>query len=486
MEKGRMAYGYISQLLKNHTSIRLLRADNAPLIISFLFSAFKEEFANPEDGGIMEKELTDRLADTLYVLNEADTIYPKSPSEYLTDWSNSGFLRKYPGSTDEYVYELTPASELVFKWMDSLEKREFIGTESRLKYLFERMQKLVGKTQLNASERLVRLETQKQALEQEIENIRSGKLEMLDDRQIKEEYFLIEDTAKSLLADFREVEQNFRDLDRNFRRQIITTSQTKGEVLSELFEQQDFLAQTDQGKSFTAFWEFLLSQSKQAEFEKLLERMLDIPVVRQMRNENFRMELLRNNLIEAGDRTNKTTNSLWNQLRKYLEHKSFFENKRIHEQIDEGLKLIFEHPEIDFTKLPALELEDTIRIDLIGDRRLFSPPEQVKFKKQQIEEGEAVGGNESLYRQFEISIPRLKENISKILLKKQKEVSLSELIREYPIEKGLAEVVAYLDIASKNEKRHSVSACEEEEIQIHNAQTGQVFKVKIPKIIFKR
>lgn len=486
MEKERMAYGYISQLLKNHTSIRLLRADNAPLIISFLFSAFKEEFANPEDGGIMEKELTDRLADTLYVLNEADTIYPKSPSEYLTDWSNSGFLRKYPGSTDEYVYELTPASELVFKWMDSLEKREFIGTESRLKYLFERMQKLVGKTQLNASERLVRLETQKQALEQEIENIRSGKLEMLDDRQIKEEYFLIEDTAKSLLADFREVEQNFRDLDRNFRRQIITTSQTKGEVLSELFEQQDFLAQTDQGKSFTAFWEFLLSQSKQAEFEKLLERMLDIPVVRQMRNENFRMELLRNNLIEAGDRTNKTTNSLWNQLRKYLEHKSFFENKRIHEQIDEGLKLIFEHPEIDFTKLPALELEDTIRIDLIGDRRLFSPPEQVKFKKQQIQEGEAVGGNESLYRQFEISIPRLKENISKILLKKQKEVSLSELIREYPIEKGLAEVVAYLDIASKNEKRHSVSTCEEEEIQIHNAQTGQVFKVKIPKIIFKR
>lgn len=486
MEKERMAYGYISQLLKNHTSIRLLRADNAPLIISFLFSAFKEEFANPEDGGIMEKELTDRLADTLYVLNEADTIYPKSPSEYLTDWSNSGFLRKYPGSTDEYVYELTPASELVFKWMDSLEKRAFIGTESRLKYLFERMQKLVGKTQLNASERLVRLETQKQALEQEIENIRSGKLEMLDDRQIKEEYFLIEDTAKSLLADFREVEQNFRDLDRNFRRQIITTSQTKGEVLSELFEQQDFLAQTDQGKSFTAFWEFLLSQSKQAEFEKLLERMLDIPVVRQMRNENFRMELLRNNLIEAGDRTNKTTNSLWNQLRKYLEHKSFFENKRIHEEIDEGLKLIFEHPEIDFTKLPALELEDTIRIDLIGDRRLFSPPEQVKFKKQQIQEGEAVGGNESLYRQFEISIPRLKENISKILLKKQKEVSLSELIREYPIEKGLAEVVAYLDIASKNEKRHSVSTCEEEEIQIHNAQTGQVFKVKIPKIIFKR
>lgn len=480
-----MTYEEISQLLKNHTSIRLLKADHAPLIISFLFSAFKEGISNQEEGGIKEKELADLLSDRLYVLNDSEKRYPKSPADYLTDWANAGFLRKFPGKTDEFVYELTPATEQVFKWIDSLEKREFVGTESRLKYLFERIQKLVGKTQLNASERLAQLEAQKQALDEEINNIKAGKLEMLDDRQIKEEYFLIEDTAKSLLADFREVEQNFRNLDRDFRRQIITTTQSKGEVLSDLFEQQDFLTQTDQGKSFTAFWEFLLSQSKQAEFENLIERMLDIPLIQQMRNENFRMELLRNNLIEAGDRTNKTTNSLWNQLRRYLENKSFFENRRILEQINESLKLIFEHPETDFNKLPALEIEDVIRIDLISERPLYTPPEQIKFKKQALQEGQAYGGNELLYEQFDIDIPRLKNN-TKQLLKKQPRVSLPELLKEYPVEKGVAEVVAYLDIASKNEKRHSVSADEQEEIRIHNSQTGQTFKVKIPKIIFSR
>lgn len=480
-----MTYEEISQLLKNHTSIRLLKADHAPLIISFLFSAFKEGISNQEEGGIKEKELADLLSDRLYVLNESEKRYPKSPADYLTDWANAGFLRKFPGKTDEFVYELTPATEQVFKWIDSLEKREFVGTESRLKYLFERIQKLVGKTQLNASERLAQLEAQKQALDEEINNIKAGKLEMLDDRQIKEEYFLIEDTAKSLLADFREVEQNFRNLDRDFRRQIITTTQSKGEVLSDLFEQQDFLTQTDQGKSFTAFWEFLLSQSKQAEFENLIERMLDIPLIQQMRNENFRMELLRNNLIEAGDRTNKTTNSLWNQLRRYLENKSFFENRRILEQINESLKLIFEHPETDFNKLPALEIEDVIRIDLISERPLYTPPEQIKFKKQALQEGQAYGGNELLYEQFDIDIPRLKNNI-KQLLKMQPRVSLPELLMEYPVEKGVAEVVAYLDIASKNEKRHSVSVDEQDEIRIHNSQTGQTFKVKIPKIIFSR
>ena len=195
----------------------------------------------------------------LYVLNDSNKIYPKQPNEYLTDWANAGFPSQISLKTDEFVYELTPATELVFKWIDSLDKKRIYRYRITPEIPFERMQELVGKTQMDVTERLARLEAQKQALEQEIENIKEGKLETMDDRQIKEEYYLIEDTAKSLLADFKEVEQNFRDLDRNFRRQIITSSQSKGEVLSDLFEQQDFLSQTDQGKSFTAFWEFLLA-----------------------------------------------------------------------------------------------------------------------------------------------------------------------------------------------------------------------------------
>lgn len=98
-------------------------------------------------------------------------------------------------------------------------------------------------------------------------------------------------------------------------------------------------------------------------------------------------------------------------------------------------------------------MDDAIRIDLISDRPLYSPPEHVKFKRQQLQEGEASGGNELLYEQ---------------------------------VEKGVAEVVAYLDIAAKNEKRNSVSTDEQEEVLIRNSQTEQVFKVKIPKIIFNR
>ena len=103
-----------------------------------------------------------------------------------------------------------------------------------------------------------------------------------------------------------------------------------------------------------------------------------------------------------------------------------------------------------------------------------------------MQEGKASGGNELLYEQFEINIPKLKDHIKQLLLRKHGPVSLPELIREYPIEKGVAEIVAYLDIASKNEKRCTVSHNEQDEILILNAQTGQRFQVKIPKIIFNQ
>lgn len=480
-----MTFDEIQQLLKANTTIKLITAGNAAVIISFLFTTFKKNQSSLKTDVIQEKELVAYLTDTLYLLNEDTILYPKEASEYLTDWTNSGFLRKYPGNTDQFLYELTPATEVVFKWIDSLEKREFVGTESRLKSLFEKLQELTGKTQIDVAERVARLEEKKKRIEMEIVEVKAGRMETLDDRQIKEQYYLIEETAKSLLADFRQVEQNFRDLDRNFRRKIITTVQKKGEVLDELFEQQDFLTETDQGRSFIAFWEFLLSQSKQTEFDYLVETVLNIPVVRQIQSNNFCMDMLKNNLIDAGDRTNKTTNSLLEQLRKYLEHKSFFENKRIHDNITEGLKILCEHPEIDFVRLPSLELEYIINIDLITDRPLYTPPNRVKFNNGTLEEGKAIGNNTLLFEQFDVNIPELRNNIRRAL-KSNPRIAFADFVKEFGIEKGVAEVVAYLDIAAKGGNHHIVSSDLYDEISIRNMKTNKSFKIKIPQITFCR
>lgn len=480
-----MTFEKIYQLLKSNTTVKLITADNAPLIISFLFKAFKQSQGNIISNTIPERDLITLLTDHLYLVNRDENLYPKQPKDYLTDWTNSGFLRKYPSNTDEFLFELTPATENGFKWIDSLEKPEFVGTDSRLKNLFEKLKELSTKTKRDYETRFQELSEKKKKVEQEITDLQQGKFDVLDDRQIKEQYLFIEETAKFLLADFRQVEENFRNLDRNFRKKIITTSQSKGKVLEELFQQQDFLLETDQGKSFMAFWEFLLSQSKQDEFEKLIEDVLSLPVIQQMQKETFSIDNIRNNLIDAGDKTKKTTNSLLEQLRKYLEHKSFFENKRIHDNITEMLKIISDKSEINFTKLELLELDKVVKIDLIVDRPLFNPPQKVSFTNKNPEQGVSTANNDLLFEQFEIDMAELKGKI-KSALKNKTQISFSDFVKEFEIEKGVAEVVAYVEIASKDRNKHLVDETLQDVIDIRNSKTNKNFKVKVPQIIFCR
>lgn len=479
-----MIYENIHQLFKSNTAVKLITADTAPLILSFLFKMFKAQ-NNTVTDTVPEREMQHQLVDFLYRINETETRYVRQAKEYLTEWTNSGFLRKYPGSNDEFLYELTPSTETAFKWIDSLNKPEFVGTESRLKNLFEKLKELATKTKKDYTSRYAELESRRKAIDQEIEQLKQGRFEVLDDRQIKEQYLFIEETAKHLLADFRQVEDNFRILDKDFRKKIITTTQTKGRVLDDLFRQQDFLMETDQGKSFVAFWEFLLSQSRQDEFEHLIEEVLDIPVVQQMQKESFSIENIRNNLIDAGDRTKKTTNSLLEQLRKYLEHRSFFENKRIHDNITEILKIITENPETNYSSFSLLELDEVIKIDLITDRPLFSPPQKIKFTHKHPEEGIATGNNDLLFTQFEINIPELRDRI-KTALKTRSQVSFPDFLKEFKIEKGVAEVVAYIEIASKEKHKHLINESLSDIIDIENNRTNKYFKVKVPQITFCR
>ena len=82
-------------------------------------------------------------------------------------------------------------------------------------------------------------------------------------------------TARELLADFRQVEENFRGLDRSLREQIAGWSGSKGALLDD-GTNRDSITESDQGRSFQAFYDFLLSHHKQAELTELLERLQQI------------------------------------------------------------------------------------------------------------------------------------------------------------------------------------------------------------------
>ena len=123
-------------LRDNSPAWRLLRADHAPLVLSFLHRVFVAENVR----SIPAAELASRLDDVLYALNERaghnePKKFPKPAKAYLDDWAapEAGWLRKYyPEGTDEPHVDATPAVEKALQWIGSLKEREFVGTESRL------------------------------------------------------------------------------------------------------------------------------------------------------------------------------------------------------------------------------------------------------------------------------------------------------------------------------------------------------------------
>jgi hypothetical protein len=199
------------KLLLELPPVKLLRAQNAPLLLAFLHRVFKQEHrvAVPEGQlrAALEAELEERR-------NAEPQAYVQTAAEYLVQWCSDaqGFLRRYygPGS-DEPVYELTSGSEKALLWLESLHESRFIGTESRLASIFAELETLLEQASSDPDERTCKLEERAAAIRAEVDRIRAtGQVAAFTPVQINERYARILATARELLGDFRQVEDNFK------------------------------------------------------------------------------------------------------------------------------------------------------------------------------------------------------------------------------------------------------------------------------------
>lgn len=474
-----MEFAKAYSLYKNDKTLQVLRAEQFPLIISFFHLAFKQQnrifYHQPE--------LRNTLSDYLFSLEQQGIEdYKNDPLDYLQQWAKMGYLRRYYDVGDEPVYELTPSAENALKWLEDLDKHQFVGTHSRLLQLFSILKQLVNST-ASPYDRLKKLEEDRKKLDKEIEDAKKGVYEKTDDTRIKEDYLLAEETAKRLLADFRQVEQNFRDLDKDTRQAIIKSSLTKGKLLDDIFSKQDFLWGTDQGKSFKAFWEFLMSRTMQEELEELIKKIKELPVIEQLKKDAT-IDRLKTNLVEAGDKVNRTNDGLLEQLRKFVEQKSLLESKRILNSIDRIESLLFEVKDSVTPDFPLLIINGIFKPSFVMERPLFKPPLKVVFQDSEIKEGQSDAETNALYEQFFIDIELLKANI-RALLKNKPHVSLQEVFTHYKPVKGIAEVLGYIQIASR-ESKHLIDLERKEELVVENIKTDKQFTIEVPVIIFNR
>ena len=474
-----MTYEKALALYQNDKTLQILRAEHFPLLISFFHLAFKQQ----DRISYLQSGLAGLLGDFLFSLErQGITDYSQPPLDYLQRWAQQGFLRRYYDTEDEPVFELSPATENALKWLDDLNKQQFVGTHSRLLQFFSLLQQIVNRT-AGPYDRIQQLQEERKKLDLEIEKIRKGNYVQPSDTQLKEDYFLAEETAKRLLADFRQVEENFRELDISTRQTIIKSNLSKGVLLDEIFEQQNHLWNTDQGKSFKAFWEFLMSEGMQQELEELIGKLNAIPAIQQVKQEQI-VDRIKTNLVDAGDKVNRSNDGLIEQLRKFVEQKNLSESRHILESIEKIEQLLIAHKDQLDPQQVFMEIDGLFRPSFVMERPLFKPPVKIVFEQTLVEEGLADGNTDSLFEQFYVDIEVLRHNV-RLLLRNKSQVSLTEVLAHYHPTKGVAEVLGYMQIATTDGK-HLIDNSYTEKLTVQNSDAGTEYELEAPLIIFNR
>ncbi|TVR90027.1 MAG: DUF3375 domain-containing protein [Spirochaetaceae bacterium] len=473
----------LQSLRKNHPAWRLMTADSGPLVAAFLDFAFRKSNTRY----LAQAELVSRLEDYLYALRqiEGEDAFPRTAENYLTDWAHNdrGWLRKfYPPNSDDAHFDLTPATEKALQWIDGLFERSFVGTQSRLFTALTLLREIAHGVEEDPAARISRLEEEQSRIAREIEDIRAGNIPTLDERSLREHFSNFSRTARELLSDFRAVEHNFRELDQNVREKIAGWSDEKSTLLHEVFGEQDVISESDEGRSFRAFWDFLMSPESQDELSELLDRVYELEALGELRHDK-RLKRIHHDWMTAGEQTQRTVARLSQQLRRFLDEQAFFENKRIMQILDQigqhGLVIRAGPPKGEFARIDGVRAD----IALPLERPLFSSDQEGVLNEGVDDDSPLEIDISALYNQVMVDRARLWGNITQELSRAD-QVSLDLVVERYPLQEGLAELVTYLALATESE--YSVIDEQHRSLLLWTDSGGITRRARLPRVIFQR
>ena len=480
-----MYHDEIHASLRQSAAVKLLQSQNAPLILSFLVDQFKQK----QRITISHLELVEQLTAYLEALRESHPgLYEGTAVNYLRLWCDDDhrFLRRYyEADSDDPIYELTPDTERAVTWVEELQKSSFVGTESRFLRIFDLLQEIVTYGTEDVTARLAQLEKEKAQLQAQIDHIQAtGQIEQYSQTQIKERFFEANDVARRLLADFREVEENFRAIARQVQAQQLALEARKGQIVRHVLEADDALKESDQGRSFYAFWEFLISAQRQEELQELLTAVYQLPDLQNLdQSQSLRLRRLKRSLIDAAAKIVESNRRLGEQLRKLLDEQNIAEARRVMElatEIKQTAVALAANPPDDKT---FLWVEATPALDMPLARPLWTPPITTTYSDINPDLAPmdlTATPLEALFNQFYIDESRLRRHVA-TLLEQKGAVTLVEVTAVYPLTQGLAELVTYIAIAAGDET-HQIDKTAWEEIEL--VENGRV--IRLPRITFKK
>lgn len=483
----------ISSLLATSPALQMLKLRNK-WVLPFLFAVYKED----KNAGavIQEERLMSLLKETLInqqtdleELEEAKINFGEDEDtqcrKYILSWVQKRILQDFPDAEGNIQYQLSAHTEKVFQWMLTLQQRQFVGTESRFKLLFNSLRDMVENTEDDRLKKLEILKDKKAEIEKEIKALELGVQVMrYNDEQVQERLELFTRLCYDLISDFREVEDNFKQIHRVIVEQHTKAENNKGAILGIAFEAYDTLRNSQQGKSFYSFWDFLSSRVGQDNWKKLTDELIALLESREISADiNFLREA-KFLLMQQGRIVYDANDRMADKLSRIITEKEIARHRRLRQQINSIKDLAFTL--MDEDDVPCgISTDLPVEIKMVMDRKLQSQQKNaVSVLKQPVDAETSVLDLERLAGLLNTSFvdrKKLWQNVEKVLAKKQT-ATLKEIVDEIPLENGLAEVVGYFGfLKDKSTKVQVLNTVEL--IALNNEQTKFV---EVPFLLFSK
>lgn len=482
----------LDTLLRNSPTLKLLRTKHAALMITFFHQQFKERNEIAVPNSLLVQRLADYL-DQLDYHDEEENVdlsfwsldCQEKAKRYIERWTEENYLRNYVDDISKDVVNiLTKHTEKVFQVLELLKEREFVGTESKFKDIFSKLKELIDNTTEDPYRKVEELENRKREIEDEIRAIkRDGFVKSFENYQIKSRFEDINRLTNELIGDFREVEDNFKEITRGIYEKQTNRLLTKGTILRYTFDALDELKESDQGKSFYAFWNFLIDDASQEELRFLVSELYNILEDRGIEyNEKF-LRKIKTLLHMAGRKVLDSNDLLADKLSRVIAEKDLLERRKARETIHGirslALQLMGREPAGDHYCIVEGEPEIVIPME----RKLGDEPVALDFSRrpEKLDGALDLAGLASLFNSHSVDKRELLRKVHE-MLQQRPQVTLAEVVREHPVKKGLGELIGYVSLLDSSEKFIINDA--ESEFLLFDAAEGKYLKV--PQIIYTR
>lgn len=259
-------------LRRNHAAWLLLASRNGPLMLASL-KALLESYP----GGIDFEDAVEHLAGSFAdYANDAefelgDDLALAARRE-LRQWVKRGLIVERNGQL-----LATDALQRALLFLDSLDDQAMTSTASRLATVQRAIENLDAQLSRNQSRREQSLKDRIEVLTRELAAVQSGQFEVLDGSHAEEGIREVYQLAISLQADFRRVEDSYREADRLLRQRIISEKQNRGQIVDELLSGHEALVETVEGQVFESFYGQLVKSAELEEMKARLRSILENP-----------------------------------------------------------------------------------------------------------------------------------------------------------------------------------------------------------------